>query len=263
MMPRDSDSYGLPPELAWLPVGKLVIDPSYQRSIESRRSQLLIARIASEFRWAAFQAILATPAQDVWKVLDGQHRIEACRRIGIAHVPAVVVKADTAAEQAGYFVRANSDRVAMNAFALFHARVAAGDEAAVDVSRACGFAGVTIPRSPTAAEHLKPGETMALGSINQAVGKLGVHGAAAILRAIMRAWPGDPGWIRASLVRAMVLLGAETQPHDRPVIYERAAAWLHRQDPITLFQRVGSMRHRDGMTEANALLALLRKGIAA
>lgn len=258
-MTVDPVAYGPPPELAWLPVPKLVIDLSYQRSLATRRSQLLIGRIASDFRWAAFQAILATPAEERWKVLDGQHRTEACRRIGIAHVPAVVVQADTVAEQAGYFVRANSDRVPMTAFALFHARVTAGEEEAVNVSRACQFAGCRIPKTPTAADDLRPGETLAIGSINQAVAKLGMPGAAAILRCIVLAWPEDPGWIRASLIRALVLLAAETAPEHRPALYLRVGAWLKGRDPVSLFQAAAQQRMRGGGSEAAALHAMLRR----
>src|SRR5262245_51045280 len=126
---------GTPPELAWLPVAKLGVDPSYQRTLESRRSKALVDRIAGDFRWLAFQAILATPKADGegWLILDGQHRAEAARRVGVEHVPAVVVKVADVSEQALAFVRANQDRVAVNSFALHHAKIIAGDEKAVDV----------------------------------------------------------------------------------------------------------------------------------
>lgn len=101
------------PDLAWLPVEKLDVDPAYQRTLDTPRSRALVARIAAAFRWARFQAILAAPAApDRWLIIDGQHRVTAARQIGLARVPAVVIPVLTTAEQAAAFVGANRDRVA-------------------------------------------------------------------------------------------------------------------------------------------------------
>ena len=85
---------GPEPDLAWLPVARCRVDSAYQRSILSKNSQALIGRISTNFRWAAFQAVLATPdpKEEGWfLILDGQHRVEAARRRGFPRVPAVVV----------------------------------------------------------------------------------------------------------------------------------------------------------------------------
>lgn len=47
---------GKKPQLKWLPVAQLSVDHRYQRTLESRRSQLLVDRIAERFRWGAFAA---------------------------------------------------------------------------------------------------------------------------------------------------------------------------------------------------------------
>lgn len=80
------------PELTWLPVGRLDIDPAYQRAIDTRRSQRLIGKIAANFRWAAFQAILAGPSgPERWLIIDGQHRVAAAaRRYGLAATTAAI-----------------------------------------------------------------------------------------------------------------------------------------------------------------------------
>ena len=87
------------PELAWLSVAKCSVDASYQRTFESRTSQALVSRIAENFRWSAFQAVLAAKRGAGWVIIDGQHRVEAARRAGIEHVPAVIVRAGSIAEE--------------------------------------------------------------------------------------------------------------------------------------------------------------------
>jgi len=165
------------PELRWLPVDRCAVDERYQRSLNSDRSKALIERIAAGFRWSCFQAVLAVKDGERWLILDGQHRVEAARRRKIREVPAVVVTAGSIAEQAAAFVRANLDRVAVNAFALHHARLVAGEERAALIDRICREAGLSVPRYPIPADNLKPGQTLALGTISMLIGKLGEGGA--------------------------------------------------------------------------------------
>ena len=84
---------GTPPELAWLPVDKLDVDPAYQRTLDTKASQKLITKIAENFRWISFQAILATPQGEGddrrWLIIDGQHRAAAAKQRGIPHIPAI------------------------------------------------------------------------------------------------------------------------------------------------------------------------------
>jgi hypothetical protein len=95
---------GAKPDLYWLPVDKLDVDPAYQRTLDTKASQKLIQKIADGFRWISFQAILATPVGKAdgkrWLIIDGQHRVAAARQCGIAHVPAVVVAEASQQEQA-------------------------------------------------------------------------------------------------------------------------------------------------------------------
>jgi ParB-like chromosome segregation protein Spo0J len=248
------------PKLAWLPVYALSVDQRYQRSLDSERSKALITRIAASFRWTAFQAILAAPAAPgAWLVLDGQHRVEAARRVGIAEVPAVVVAALSLEEQAAAFVRANLDRVAVNHFALHHARVTAGDDAALALDRVCREAGLSIPRYPIPADKLKPGQTLAHGTIAQLIRHQGEGGASAVLTAIAEAWHAQPGFIRAAIIRAVAKLAIFTDsPEDRERTLANVTRYLERISPSDLFMRAAKRRASYGGTEADSLLALIR-----
>src|SRR5258708_5555621 len=179
-------TFGPKPEMRWVPTERCTSDRTYQRTLESRRSQRLIDKIVAEFNWAKFGAMLVTevtynaapvgrfenaqpsapaapaaPAQSepAYAILDGQHRHCAALELKIPEVPCVIVA-----------VRgANADRVAVNPYALHHALVAAGDHDGVETARACAAAGVSIPRYPIPSRNLAPGQTLALAAIAWAV----------------------------------------------------------------------------------------------
>lgn len=191
------------PELAWLPVAKLRVDARYQRSLAARRSQRLIAELTNNFRWVAFQAILAVPDGDGWLLIDGQHRVEAARRRGIEHVPAVVVSASSLEDQAEAFVRANTARVALTAVALFHARLAAREGRALAAAALLKEVGLEVPRTQLPVPRLKPWQTVAISSIERiACDPRDVAGREA-LKMLRRAFPDDPRALSALLVRGV------------------------------------------------------------
>lgn len=160
---------GTPPELAWLPVDALDVDPAYQRSLDTKQSRALIAKIAETFDWLKFGALIAVPNPKAegsgaprWLLLDGQHRAEGAKQRGVPHVPAVVHRQIDVAEQASVFVAANRDRLPMSAQALYHARVLAGDADAVTIARICAEAKIEVVRSNLAASRFPAGRTAAV-----------------------------------------------------------------------------------------------------
>jgi hypothetical protein len=196
--------FGPKPELAWLPVEALFVDPAYQRTMESKRSVALIERMLKGFRWSAFGVVLVAPARpdgiaNRYAIMDGQHRVTVARRLGIRDVPAVIIAAETVAEQAAAFLAANRDRVQVNVFALHHAQLVAGDRDAAAIARACAEAGVEIPKYPIPATHLKPNQTLAIGAIRAAIAASDTRSAANALRVIRQAFP-EPGALRAHFI---------------------------------------------------------------
>lgn len=253
-----TNGHGAKPTLAWLPVGNLAVDPTYQRSLESRRSQKLVAKIGANFSWARFGAVLVTPSDIAlwWKIIDGQHRTEGARVAGIEEVPCIIVDGLDTAAQALAFVGANNDRVAVNSFALFHASVAAGEEEAVDISTACHRAGVTIPRYPIPANKLEGGYTLALGAIARIVKKSGVPTTTNVLRLIVFGWKKKPGTLRASLIRAFGQLADAAAPAARPALYRDMGNYLERTPPESLFGDAGLLRFSRNISEHAAIIIL-------
>jgi len=58
----DPASPGTHPELLWLPVADLVLEPSYQHRLEGT-GRIIVDRIARGFSWACFLAVVVTPGE--------------------------------------------------------------------------------------------------------------------------------------------------------------------------------------------------------
>lgn len=254
-------AHGAKPHLLWLPVDRLSVDHSYQRTLESRRSQRVIESIAANFQWVAFQAILATPTPDGgWLIIDGQHRVEGARRSGVTEVPAVVVDAATVEAQADAFVRANTERVSMNAFALHRARVKAGEPKSAAAEELCRKAGVTIPAYPIPSASLKPGQTMALGTIVRMAKMTPAELPVMALTTVAEANRDRSGALRASVIQAVVnILAAQMEP-DRESKARAIGAWLRAMQPATIAVRSLERARRTEITELAATMMVIREG---
>jgi hypothetical protein len=192
---------GTRPTMRDLPIGKLGVDAKYQRDTSSRRSQNLIEKIAAGFRWERFGAVLTVCQGDVWHVIDGQHRVEAARRIGVDSVPAIVLPHATVAEAAADFVAINRDRVAVTPLHIHHAQLAAGDPEAQTIERVCKASDVEICRYPVPSNKMKPGQTLAVQSIARLVKLGGEEWAVRVMKRVRREGGAAPGAVNAVAIR--------------------------------------------------------------
>ena len=72
-----SVSPGDHPELMWLSVVDLVLEPGYQHRLEGA-GKAIVDRIARRFSWACFLAVVVTPREDgKFTVIDGHRRTAA------------------------------------------------------------------------------------------------------------------------------------------------------------------------------------------
>lgn len=223
--------YGRKPRLEWLPIARLVVDHTYQRTVESLRSQRLIANITASFRWSLFQAAVVTAAGGgQYAVIDGQHRIEAAKRRNIDEIPAVVIETADAAEAARAFVAANRDRVNINPLQIHHALLAAGDEWARRVKRVCDRAGVAVLKTTVPVGNMKPGETLAIGTIGNLIREHGDATAADALRLLKETYATRGGLIRSIFIKAVAVLlagGEMPGPAIAAVLRKATQTTLH------------------------------------
>jgi hypothetical protein len=197
-----ASSVGERPELQWIKIAKLRIDPRYQREI-GRRGADNILSIAPAFRWAKFAPVIVAPiGGGLYAIVDGQHRTTAAALRGFESVPCVIIAADDA-EQADAFVAINANVTAMSPLQLHAARLAAGDKSAVALTEVCLEASVTICRYPVPANKIKPGETLAVAMLQGMLDKYGKDILIAALCCITQTRTGNAGMIRAQIVEAL------------------------------------------------------------
>lgn len=166
---RQSDG-GPKPEMLWVPVSALRIDPGYQRRL-SDRSKAALRRIIEAFSWARFGAIICVREGETYRIVDGQHRGLAALHLGLSSVPAMVTDAHGVEGEAADFVGINSERTSLATVDKFRAAVMAGDEAAAQLDEMLQSLAIAYDLPPGTA--LAPRQTVAISRLRQAVAKFG------------------------------------------------------------------------------------------
>jgi hypothetical protein len=199
---RGAINAGAVPHLDWIDIAKLVIDETYQRPI-GKKGATTIRKIIANFLWSKFSPVIVAPiAGGLFAIIDGQHRATAAGACGFTSVPCQIVVADPA-EQAAAFAAVNGAVTAMTSLQLYHARVAAGDEWALQLQKICEATDVVICRYPIAEKFMKPGETLAPKVLERNLVRYGEATLTAALKCITRTSNNASGMVRASVVSGL------------------------------------------------------------
>jgi hypothetical protein len=137
---------GTMPVLQYCTPEQLLIDDSYQRTLETGPSQTLVRRIAMFWDWSLCQPLIVARRNDGGHyVVDGQHRLAAAKLRGdIFQLPCVVASYASMADEAASFVALNQQRRPLGALDLFKAALAAGDTEAMSIMKAIIDAGLSL-----------------------------------------------------------------------------------------------------------------------
>lgn len=245
--PPKAPEPGPAPRLDWVAVASLVVEESYQRAI-AERGVRNIRQIAENFRWARFAPIVVAPREDgLLAVIDGQHRAVAAATIGIERLPAMIVEMSVR-ERAEAFTYINSATTALTPMAKFHAAVAALDPMALAAQRCLDAAGARVSKYVVGAAQMKPGETLAAGTVLRAAQQFGEAPLTLALRVLVA--QGKGGALASALI-----LGITRALAARPARLadaEGALARLARLDALALLReaeraRVGTNSRVDAL----------------
>lgn len=190
------------PDLKWLPLHALVVDPRYQREIATRGRQN-IRRIVEGFDWSCFSPLVVSPRDDgSFAIIDGQHRATAAlMHGGIEAVPCQIIHGDQTA-QARAFATINGQVTGILQTQLFYARVAAGEPEATALAELLNGCGVTVLKQPVSRDP-RPGETLAIGTLQSCLKAYGSDTLIVALKAVVETRDGNPGLLRASIIKAV------------------------------------------------------------
>lgn len=164
-----------PPKLAWLALDQLVVDEAYQRGL-SHRSLAMIRKIVATWSWSAFKPLsVARNADGLYEVIDGQHTaIAAATHGAIETLPCVVLTLEHASERASAFVEINTNRIALTAFAVHRAKVAAGDEIAVGIDQVLAETGFELAEAYSSKDMHPDNVLTGIGTLHKIVRNSGL-----------------------------------------------------------------------------------------
>lgn len=193
---------GAVPMLQWLKIEDLVVDPSYQRPIagSGRRN---VERITNAFCWCCFRPVIVSPVQGgKFAIIDGQHRSTAAALAGFESVPCQIVVA-AREEQAAAFKAINCVTTPISRVAVHAAALVAGEPWAVRVADVCVRADVELLRYPVPINKQGPGQTMAVGAINQCLRKYGEETVITALQCVTQTSNNLVGLLKARMIKAL------------------------------------------------------------
>lgn len=128
---------------------RLVVDETYQRDGEAPKSILKIKMMVRDWSWIAFGVIIVALRQNVFYVVDGQHRVIAARRrADVGDLPCIVFETTSVEAEAKGFLQANTQRKPITGADRFRALVVTNDPAALLVKRLCDQVGREVKVTP-------------------------------------------------------------------------------------------------------------------
>lgn len=146
-------------ELAFVSVGMINVDHSYQRKLEEAR----VKRISGARNAGAVKAVsLSRRADGTLWVYDGQHTVAEARLAGREFVPAVIIDGDPRRE-AEWFLLVNGGSKRVSQRDIQHAGVVAGDKISELVRDMLEAHGVRVKAGGVAGK----GETNAVGLLRK------------------------------------------------------------------------------------------------
>ncbi len=204
---RPVEECGPAPQLQWLDIAALVVDPAYQRDITAQGKRN-VKRIAEQFDWRYFSPVIVAPiAGGRYAVVDGQHRTTAAMLVGHASVPCQVIMA-APGEQAKAFTAVNGTVTRVHTLAMHKAAVAAGDEVAREVERVAKAGGAKILSYPVPELKQAPGQTMAIGALRDLIAEYGAEATILGLRSVTETANAVRGGLTAPIVKSVGRLAA-------------------------------------------------------
>lgn len=189
------------PVLDWVKTDLLLIDNSYQRSTEGKRSQSTIRLIIDNFNWNEFAPLVVAKTPEGYNVIDGQHRFIAASKLKIEKLPCWIVQNPDINSQADTFVGINKNRVAVNSYALYKAKLAKNDELAKKVESFCIDNDIKIPASGYVS---KPNHTLALATITKQIKNHNEVYLTEAIELIKAAFPTAIGQIKPDILDTLV-----------------------------------------------------------
>lgn len=188
------------PYIAALPVSSLFADPTYQRELDSRRTD----KMADQYQ-VALIGIIEVSARPNGRhaILDGQHRAAVVRTVAFGsatedpHVPCRIHTGLSVAEEAQLYHQLNTTRRQLTGWDRWIARRGAGDPAALAIEACASRHGIAV--GMTAGTNV----LRATASCEKVVTLGGIPLLDEVLSTIRQTWPDDQAGLDGAIVHGL------------------------------------------------------------
>jgi hypothetical protein len=203
---------GSAPQLQWLPISDLIVDPAYQRPIGGS-GRASITQTARSFQWSYFAPVVVAALEDgKFAIIDGQRRATAAALAGFDKVPCQIVVADhqqqaLANKIINGAIRSNS-RMAVHKESL-----TSSEPCAVRLAELCARAGVEVLRYPVPVDRQGAGQTMAIAALAHCLERYGEETLITALQCVTQTINNQPGVLTGRMIKGLCL--ALNGDHER------------------------------------------------
>lgn len=168
----------------------------YQRGLKQNK----VANYVKNYDPMIFGTILVSYRDNRYWIVDGQHRVEVAKRLGIKTVWCQVIEGLTYEQEATEFHKINTRRVPLNANQKFHALVESKDNVALNIVGILNKYGMVYSRR---GQEFVPNCITAIGSVQTIYAKCGAEQLDTVLRIVKRTWNGDHVSLRAEILKGL------------------------------------------------------------
>jgi hypothetical protein len=211
---------------------EIVVDGRYQRPVEDFRVQ----KIAESFDETLFGVLEVSRRNGVCAVFDGQHRLEAAKRLGMSVVPCLVHEGLDPEAEAKLFVRLQRERKNINPNDRFKARLFYRDPVALALQQLANDAGFEI-KTNAADAGPDAWRIRAVSALERVYNAYGPEHVTATLVAIKDWWGGDRKSTDGALLEGVAYF---LKAYDGGIRDDHVAR-LRETPPVTILRRAVGM----------------------
>ena len=215
--PQADVKYRNPGVAGFLSTNQLTSGLRYQRPVEKKD----VTKLIREWDPRKLTPIVVSAREGKFNVVDGQHRVEAMRRMAKGKdvsIPCLIYTGMTYADEAALYAELDRGRKRLTLPQSLNAMVEAGtDPEIMEVKRlaeSAGFVWALVKRTG------QPFEIEATRALISAYRLLGVAGFSRLLELMAGTWHGAPNSLKASMLSGMALFlkTYEVELNDRTFI---------------------------------------------
>jgi hypothetical protein len=215
----------------WLPVDLLNIDRNYQRDPGSSK----IKAISDNFNLAAAGILIVSQRSNgLYFVVDGQHRLEAMKKLNIQQVECKVSRGLSVTEEAEIFIHCNTVRKNPTAIDVFKARLFKKDPIAMEINQIVEKYGLFIQLNGSSTNQRDGRAICAVFALIQIYERGQAPLLEEILTLITRTWPGDSNVLEGKMLQGITDFHLKYQGRYTREEFVRK---LSIADPLTIRRR--------------------------